>query len=112
MLREILKEGSYIGHSALLLFALRFHRRPYIWEGESRKDLLAIYMPWALERCLEPCAYDGAACILREDAGLFASFTEQDLLPCTEEHPLHEVRHWVAAVAVEHTCGAGADPLN
>ena len=74
VLREILKECSYIGHTAFLLFALRFHRRPYIWEGANRKDLLAIYTPWALERCLEPCAYDGAARVLQEDAGLLAGF--------------------------------------
>ena len=113
VLREILKEGSYVGYSAFLLFAMRFKRRPFVWEGENRKDLLNFYMPWAEERCPDLCAVDGVACVLCNDVALFGdAFTAQDLKPVTDEHPLHEVRHWVAAVAAGVAVHSGMDPLN
>eukprot|EP00959_Pyramimonas_sp_CCMP1952_P402656 8437711-Pyramimonas_sp.AAC.1 len=59
LLRQILSESSHIGHSAFMPFALRFGRRPCAWEGENRKGLLDCYMPWAKEKCTEPCAVDG-----------------------------------------------------
>eukprot|EP00959_Pyramimonas_sp_CCMP1952_P222630 4654129-Pyramimonas_sp.AAC.1 len=59
LMREILSEGSYIGHAEFVLFALRFERRPYMWEGEYRKDILDFYASWALATCTEPCAVDG-----------------------------------------------------
>ena len=114
VLREILTEGSYIGHAAFVLFALRFACRPYMWEGENRKDILHFYAPWALSTCTAPCAVDGVARVLHrdsEEAGASA-WGAQDLLPVSPQHPLHEVRHWVAAVAVGAPCLDGVDPLN
>ena len=73
LMRQILSEGAYVGHSAFMLFALRFRRRPYVWEGENRKDLLDFYMPWAKEKCTEACAVDGVACVPDADGGLFGS---------------------------------------
>lgn len=112
LLRQILSENSYIGYSAFMLFALRFGRRPYVWEGENRKDLLDFYMPWAKEKCTEPCAVDGVACVLAAAEDLFGEWTTVELRPVTPENPLHEVRHWVAAVAVGGVCSEGADALN
>ena len=64
LLRNILKEGSYIGPSAYLLFAVRFSRRPYIWEGEYCIDLVHVYMPCANGHCWRRCYCDGVACVL------------------------------------------------
>ena len=33
LLREILKDGAYCGHSAFLRFAMRFKRRPFCMGG-------------------------------------------------------------------------------
>eukprot|EP00959_Pyramimonas_sp_CCMP1952_P198669 4155513-Pyramimonas_sp.AAC.1 len=66
LMREILSEGSYIGHAAVVLFALRFERRPYMWEGENRRGTIEFYAPWALATCTEPCAVDGVACVLHK----------------------------------------------
>ncbi len=97
-LRKVQKEGSYICLSAFLLFAMRFQRRPYIWKGENCNDLVHVFMPLAAGRRWRRCSVDGVACVLGKGAGLSPDWTEQDLFPCTEEHHLHKVRHWVAAV--------------
>ena len=112
LLRQILSEGAYVGHSAFMMFAMRFGRRPFVWEGENRKDLLDFYMPWAKETCTEGCGVDGVACVLDPDGDLFGEWTREALKPVSPENPLHEVRHWVAAVAVGGACFEGADPLN
>ena len=83
-----------------------------MWEGENRKGLLQVYMPWAVEQCTRRCAVDGVARGLATDAGLCSDWTEKDLLPCAEGNPLHKVRHWAAAIAAGGPCGIGADPLN
>eukprot|EP00959_Pyramimonas_sp_CCMP1952_P142527 2983691-Pyramimonas_sp.AAC.1 len=73
-----------------------------MWDGENRKDIFDFYAPWALATCTGPCAVDGVACVLhmgsRKTAGAWARGA-QGLWPVTPEHPLHEVRHWAAAVA-------------
>eukprot|EP00959_Pyramimonas_sp_CCMP1952_P308247 6450909-Pyramimonas_sp.AAC.1 len=61
VMREIPLASSYMGHAAFAPFALRFARRPCMWEGENRRGTLDFYAPWALATCTEPRTVDGVA---------------------------------------------------
>ena len=74
--------------------ALLKRRRPYVWEGENRVDLISAYAPWAAEQCATACAVDGVCCaIVLSDSGTM------NLRAISDEFPLHTCRHYVAAVA-------------
>ena len=60
--RAIRTPRTYVGHSAFLLFALSRNRRIFAWEGENRKDLLALYAPWAVKDSTTDAPVDVIAC--------------------------------------------------
>ena len=116
---EILGSGKYVGHSAFVLFGLRYKVRPLMWEGENLKDILELYAPWALETCSTPCAVEGVACVLRPGVAWTAL---EDLLPVGDQtdawgnpvNGLVNVNHWVSAVFIGGGADSAeaADPLN
>ena len=86
-----------------VLFALARNLRVYSWEGSSRVDFVTDYIPWALERCTNTCPVDVVCCCLEQRDGL------PRMMPVSEEHPLSECRHFVAAAAVPPVPGALGD---
>ena len=117
--REILGSGKYVGHSAFVLFGLFYKVRPMMWEGGNLKDILDLYVPWALETCSNSCAVEGVACVLRPGVAWTAL---EDLLPVGDQtdawgnpvNGLVNVNHWVSAVFTGGGADAAeaADPLN
>ena len=74
-----------------LLLGLARQCRPCMWEGSNRVDLIQSYAPWAADTAVAECAVDGIVCCLRSlDDG------RVEMVPVSEEHPLHECRHFVA----------------
>ena len=100
--RQIRTDRTYIGHSAFILMALLKGVRPYVWEGDSRVDLLEAYAPWALERCTTAVAVDGV-CVCSAEEGVWA--------PVDTKNPLHKCRHFMAAAYVEASLGASENAL-
>jgi len=93
--RDIRRDRSYVGHSAFIFFALVHQRRPFIWEGSSRIDLIETYAPWAAERCARSCVVDAVCCCF-QDTGKGAP----EMVPVSERHPLAMCRHYVAATRI------------
>ena len=60
--RAIRMAGNYTGHIAFVLFGLLRKRRPYVWEGPYRKDLIQAYAPWACDLCSRACTVDAITC--------------------------------------------------
>ena len=100
--RQIRTARTYIGHSAFILMALVKGVRPYVWEGDSRVDLLEAYAPWALERCTTAVAVDGV-CVCTDAKGVWS--------PVDSENPLHKCRHFVGAAFVKEPMGSSDNPL-
>ena len=89
--RQIRQPRAYVGHSAFILFALLKKCRPFIWEGDSRVDLVGIYAPWLEELCIRSCVVDGVCCCLEAlPAGMAV------MHPVTEAHPLRECKHYLS----------------
>ena len=62
--RDIRRPRTYIGYSALVCFALARGCRPFVWEGESRVDLISVHAPWAMEVCPAECVVDAVVCCM------------------------------------------------
>ena len=60
--RDIRRPTTYIGYSAFVCWALLRGRRPCVWEGEHRIDLIEVYAPGAAERGQTVCKVDAVAC--------------------------------------------------
>ena len=90
--RELRTPRQDLGHFAFILFALSRAVRPYLWEGESRVDLLEVYAPWAIPRCPGQCAVDGVSCCpqLRADGSV-------EWVAVGPTHTLHRANHFQAA---------------
>ena len=95
--REIRREGAYVGQSAFLLLALMKNMRVYTWEGEVRVDLVSLYAPWALERCVHEPVVDAIFCTLdrHPETGERVHFHVSD------ETLLNTCNHWVAGLRSE-----------
>jgi len=89
--RSIGRAHDFVGHSAFLLFALLYKRRPFVWEGDRRIDLIDTYAPWAAEVCTQRCLVEAVTCCLQP-----AEAGHAIMRPVSEEHPLHMCRHWLA----------------
>ena len=108
--REIRRERTYVGHSAFLLFGLVKQRRPFIWEGSLRIDLIDAYAPWAKELCTRSCVVDAVCCCFEpRDNG------HPLMVPVSETHPLGMCRHYVAGARMDldepGRCRAAGDSL-
>ena len=94
--RSIRQPGSYIGHSAFILFALSRRKRLYVWEGGERIYLLHTYATWACDMCSAAVAADAVACAcIVKGSGQI-----RDFAPIGDAHPLHTCRHWLSAVHI------------
>ena len=94
--REIRRPRHYVGYSFFILFALLKRCRPFLWEGDTRIDVIQSFVPWAQEECVRECCVDGVCCCFEViDHG------KARMVPVSEEHPLHETRHYVAARQVD-----------
>ena len=92
--RDIRKPRTYIGYSALICFALARGCRPFVWEGETKIDVVASHAPWAVGRCTKECAVDAVVCcMVPAVAGGHA-----EMMPVSAMRPLTDCNHFVAAV--------------
>ena len=96
--RKICQPRAYVGYSAFLCFALSRQIRPFMYEGESRIDLVDAYCPWAAdsETCNQPCLVDGICCCMIPDARGAA-----DMMPVSADHPLSLCTHYVAGAIMD-----------
>ena len=93
--REIRRERAYVGYIFFVCVGLVKRCRPMVWEGDVMVDLLDAFAPWALDSCVAPCAVQGVCCcLLSSPSGL------AQLAPVSDEHPLNECSHFVAACEV------------
>ena len=92
--RNIRRPRSYVGYSALVLFALARKCRPCVWEGGNRIDLVSSYSTWAIGHCAKRCVVDAVCCCLVPAvAGGYA-----EMVPVSETCPLDACSHFIAAV--------------
>ena len=97
--REIGTFSNWVGYSAFVCFAIINDLRPFMWEGENRIDLIAHYAPWA-ENCTKLTHIDGVVCCLvSHDGG------NPKPEPVTAHHPLHECKHFLAALQTSAPMG-------
>ena len=103
--REIRTPCAYVGYAAFVILALRYGVRPFMWEGDTRVDIVNTYAPWQEERCNVLCAVDGVCCCLGPAVAGAAT-----LFPVSKEHPLNECQHFLAAARIEAgVAGEGLD---
>ena len=93
--RDIRRPRAYIGYNALICFAPDRGCRPFVWEGESRTDLIATYAPWAAGRCTKECLVDAVACCM---VPAVAGCGHAKMVAVSETHPLNRCNHFIAAV--------------
>ena len=95
--RLIRTPREWVGYSFFALLGLKFKRRPFIWEGNVRVDILESTASRVSDGIVAPCVVDGVACCLQAlETGL------AEMRPASEEHPLDQCCHFVAARAVGH----------
>ena len=90
--RQIRRPRQYLGYSFFILFALAKKCRPFLWEGDSRIDMIETYAPWMEQECVQECCVDGVCCCYEILAN-----GQAKMVPVSEKHPLHTTRHFVAA---------------
>ena len=107
LVRDIRREREWVGYSAFLCMALSRGRRPFMWEGDTRVDLVGQFAPWAADRCRTECAVDGVCCRLQpaETAGVAR------LMPVSEQHPLGLCKHFLAAAPMGGSLGGDAHDI-
>ena len=104
--REIRRPRLYVGYSFFVLLGLTYSCRPILWEGDSSIDVVETFAPWALEACGTACAIHGVVCCLEATSG-----GQVILVPVSEDHPLHEARHFIAATHIETEPAVAADTI-
>lgn len=65
-----------------------------MWEGETRVDLVQAFAGWAEEHCTLIAACEGVCCCLVPAVAGGAARA----MPVSDDHPLSQCRHFVAAV--------------
>ena len=90
--REIRGARNSVGYSFFSLLAVWKRISLFSWEGGSRVDILEVFAPWAKQSGDTSAAVDAIPCIMvpDEEAG------HARLEHVSEEHPLHECRHYIA----------------
>ena len=92
--RSIRTARSYVGYMTFVCFALCKHLLVHMWEGAVRVNVIKAYAPWALEYITAEPVCDGiCCCIAPAVAGGGGAW-----YPVSDEHSLHEVKHYVAGV--------------
>ena len=105
--RDIRRPRTYIGYRALVCSALARGCRPFVWEGESRADLIAVHAPWAMEVCTAECVVDAVVCrMVPAVAGGHA-----DTVRVSEMYPLSDCNHFFAAVPMGDVLPWGGDSI-
>lgn len=104
--REIRRGQAYVGHSFFLLFGLLKKYRPFVWEGENLVDLIGTFAPWALEQCTGECAVQGICVCFEVLAG-----GECRMVRVSEDHPLGQTKHFLAAATIGHDLPCDGDSL-
>ena len=96
--RTMQRRHSHVGHCAFVIFALMRRLRVYVWEGDTRIDLLEVMAPWALKECTGRTSFDAVACVMRRsDNGLAICAP----ISGDEEQTLQNMGHYVACVHVD-----------
>ena len=95
--REVRRPCAFIGYSAFLCFALHYRYRVFMWEGESRVDIIKTFAPWADSLELHDTDVDGVCCCFDPDV--------QEYVRVSEDYPVSKVSHFVAAVHLERGAG-------
>ena len=104
--REIRKPRAFVGYSFFILLALTKRCRPVLWEGASKVDLMQTFAPWAIDQCVAECAVHAVCvCFAVSDGGAAR------MVPVSEAHPLHETRHFVAAIPIPADCDCTEDSI-
>ena len=67
-----------------------------MWEGANRIDIVHTFAPWQDERCQEACSVDGVCCCLMPAVAGAAR-----LVPVSEDAPLNQCQHFVAAALMD-----------
>ena len=104
--REIRRPRQYVGYSFFILFALVKRCRPFIWEGDSRIDVIQSFLPWAQETCVQECCVDAVCCCFE-----VIDHAQARMVPVSECHPLHETRHYVAAKQIHMNDASTGDDI-
>ena len=105
--RAIARPSRYAGQFAFLLFGIMKHLRMYMWEGEARVDLIAVYAPWAATQCPASAraGADAIAAQARHDEGA----NQLVCRPIDDQTPLETVNHFVGGLPHIRGRGAGED---
>ena len=90
--RDIRTPRKHVGYIAYVVLALRRRMRVCMWEGECKVELVATFAPWALELCTADAACDGICCCSSP------AVAGRPWVPVSAQHPLNEVKHYVAGV--------------
>ncbi len=106
--RDIRKPRMTIGYSALICFALARGCRPFVWEGETRIDLIASFVPWAVGRCTKECAVDAVACCM---VPAVAGGGHAKMVQVSATHPLRDCNHYIAAAPMADVLLGGGDSI-
>ena len=68
--------------------------------------MIQSFLPWAQETCVQECCVDAVCCCFEViDHG------HARMVPVSEEHPLHETRHYVAAKQIEMNDASTGDGI-
>ena len=105
--RQMSTPRAYVGYIFFVLVGLVRQCRPLMWEGSNQIDLLEMYAPWACGSCTADCAVQGVTCCPRAlPSGIV------QMLPISEEVPLHDCRHFIACHALEHGLECAGDSID
>ena len=106
--REIAGEGKYVGLAAFVLLGLVKKKRPRMWIGENREDLLGMFAAEAAQDIEAKAACDGICVCSRIKPG---SLWEVEYVPVSETSPLGNVRHYMVGMPMEAPFSEDPDDL-
>ena len=89
--REIASARAYVGYVFFVILGVMRKCKPFMWEGNSRVNLVDTFAPWALDSAVAECAVDGVVCCMRSLPNGTA-----EMVPASDDYPLHACRHFLA----------------
>ena len=104
--RSIRTPRTYVGYIFFVLLGLARKRRPCMWEGFNRVNLLETFAPWAMDTAVAECAVDGVVCCMRA-----LPDGRAEMVHVSEDHPLAECRHFVACHKLEQVLDCEGDSI-